>query len=518
MRLLIQWLSTPLRKLWYPRVLCASVLFRIPSLFLGLIFPCAGYAAESAWVFEEVSSTVIDTNPPGQGRMFDFAFIDLNDDHLLDIAINNHDHAKGSPIWLGTQDHRFKFWQNFPDKHVPIAGFYIGETDLDGDGRTDVVYTGNEGGVVFNLNRTGGHKPRYEAIQLKESSPEVSFADFTGDGALEVLVRPGRMYDHSITRVVQTNLHYGSHTVSDFNADGLPDLFSGGERSRRAHWSGPRQLFHNQNGVLKAVGDNSDLVSKSLGGIVRSGDFNHDGHMDIYVFDGKPPDAADTRSGKDGISMKLYLGDGAFGFRDVSTLAGFDASTLRSGYSMVYLADIDNDTHLDIVNEGNYGTQVWRNHGDGSFSMFGKGAIPWAVNAHLRLDDYDMDGRLDVVTAAPGPAWNPRKTTLRLFRNAIQNDNHWLKIILRQQDANTRGIGASVTIFAEGTRTIIGKRVMMCDTVGAHPRLHVGLGRHTRIDIDVRFPHTPGTVRFLDVAADQYLLLRPDGRSETVDP
>ena len=468
------------------------------------------FADEPAWQFTDVTVKVIDQNPPGIGPIFDYALLDINDDNRLDIVVNNHHRSKPAPIWLGTVDHTFKFWQNMPEANMPIAGFFLGEVDLNGDGRTDVVYTGNEGGVVVNLNTSpkGTHKPTYKPIALHQSSYLVAFADFDGDGRLEALVRPGQMLDSTLTKVLQSDLHFGNSTISDFNEDGWPDLFACGLNGRRKHWNGPRRLFKNNQGKLTAVRADSLLVTAHLEGIVRSGDFNNDGHMDLYIFDSKP---TDPREADKNHFMRLYLGNGKFGFTDVTEQAGIAASKVKSGYSMVYLADINNDTHLDIVNQGNYGCQVWKNNGKASFSVVSRDEVPWAVGAHMRLDDYDMDGRLDVITAAAGPGWKDRPTTIRVFRNEINNGHHWLKIQLRQSDSNTMAVGASVTIYKSGTTTILGKRLVISDTTGYHPRLHFGLAKHQRVDVEVRFPASGNIVRFPGVQANRYVVLRPDG-------
>jgi len=467
-------------------------------------------AQETRWQFADVTAKVVDKNPPGIGPIFDYALLDINDDNRLDIVVNNHHRSKPAPIWLGTANHTFKFWQNMPEANMPIAGFFLGEVDLNGDGKTDTVYTGNEGGVVVNLNTSqkGADKPTFQPIALHQSSYLVSFADFDGDGRLEALVRPGQMLDSTLTKVLQSDLHFGNSTISDFNDDGWPDLFASGLNGRRKHWNGPRRLFKNNQGKLTVVSADSPLVTAHLEGIVRSGDFNNDGHMDLYIFDSKPtaPKEADKNH-----FMRLYLGNGKFGFTDVTEQAGISASKVKSGYSMVYLADINNDTHLDIVNQGNYGCQVWRNNGKASFSAVSRDEVPWAVNAHMRLDDYDMDGRLDIVTAATGPGWKDRQSTIRVFRNEIVNGNHWLKIQLRQSDANTMAIGAMVTIYQSGTATILGKRMVRSDTTGYHPRLHFGLAKHERVDVEVRFPTARDIVRFPDVQANRYVVLRPEG-------
>ena len=488
---------------------------QLQLVLLAAVLASAASADEPMWQFTDVTSKVVDRNPPGIGRIFDYAFVDINDDNYLDIVVNNHDHREPAPIWLGTANHTFQFWKDMPGSNTPLAGFFLGEVDLNGDARTDLVYTGNEGGIVVNLNTAsrGAREPTYMPIALQQSSSQVSFADFDGDGGLEVLVRPGKMYDSTLSKVIRSDLHFGTATISDFNSDGWPDLFASGRIGRWKRWNGPRRLFKNNQGKLEAVGQDHSLITEHIAGIVRSGDFNNDGHMDLYIFDSKPTDPKDADNNH---YMRLYLGDGTFGFTDVTDKSGIANSKVKSGYSMVYLADINNDTHLDIVNQGNYGCRVWKNEGGASFSVVPRDEVPWAVNAHMRLDDYDMDGRLDIVTAAAGPAWKDRATTIRVFRNGIDNGHHWLKVQLRQAGGNTMAVGAAVTVFARGTKTILGKRIVLCDTIGYHPRLHFGLAAHDRVDIEVRFPSANKVVRYRNVQADRYVVLQPDGSARDV--
>jgi hypothetical protein len=120
------------------------------------------------------------------------------------------------------------------------------------------------------------------------------------------------------------------------------------------------------------------------------------------------------------------------------------------------------------------------------------------------------------VTAAPGPGWKDRETTIRVFRNVIDNGNHWLKIQLRQPGMNTRAVGASVTLYQPGSNTILGERLLLCDTTGYHPRLHFGLGEHEQVDVEVLFPATKKITRFAGIRANRYVVLRPDGSVKDV--
>lgn len=90
------------------------------SLFLLMcLLASQSGAAPGDWRFEDVTDQVVDTNPPGKGIVFDYTFVDINDDNYLDIVLNNHHQSKPSPIWLGTPDHRFRFWQNLKKERHP---------------------------------------------------------------------------------------------------------------------------------------------------------------------------------------------------------------------------------------------------------------------------------------------------------------------------------------------------------------------------------------------------------------
>ncbi|YCM46738.1 CRTAC1 family protein [Verrucomicrobiaceae bacterium 227] len=475
-------------------------------LFVLATLPPISWAAE--WSFTDVTAEVIDFNPPGIGPIFDYAFVDLNDDHLLDIVLNNHHQSKPSPIWLGTPDHKFKFWGNMPREWLPIAGFHLGEVDHDGDGKTDLICTGNEGGVIINLNRTppGTDKLTYHSVPIHSSSHLVSFADFNGDGSLETLIRPGQIFSEITTDPTSSGLQYGNWTIADFNNDGWPDLFGAGEENRRKNWRGPRKLFKNHQGTLEEIPLPSSLDAPHLGGIPKIADFNQDGNMDLYIFGSTDPSTGEIQP------MKFFLGDGKFGFLDISETTGTSNARLKPGYSHVYLADLDNDSHPDLINQGNYGTAFWRNNGDTTFTLLPKSQTNhWTANAHMRFDDFDMDGRLDIVTSDHGPNWKNRPRSIRVFRNTTENDNHWMKVKLQQPGNNTMAIGAIVSIYDAEKGKLLGKQILSSDTEGSHPRLHFGLGTSTKIHLAITWPTSRETQRFSGVSANQYLLLRPNG-------
>ena len=72
-------------------------------------------------------------------------------------------------------------------------------------------------------------------------------------------------------------------------------------------------------------------------------------------------------------------------------------------------------------------------------------------------------------------------------------------------------VDASVTVYKSGSRTILGKRLLLRDTTGYHSRLHFGLAKHEQVDIEVRFPTKKEIVRVPAVRANRYVVLRPSG-------
>ncbi len=58
--------------------------------------------------------------------------------------------------------------------------------------------------------------------------------------------------------------------------------------------------------------------------------------------------------------------------------------------------------------------------------------------------------------------------------------------------------------------------MLLCDTIGYHPHLHFGLGRHEEVGVEVLFPVTKKITRIAGVEANRYVVLRPDGSVEDV--
>lgn len=126
------------------------------------------------------------------------------------------------------------------------------------------------------------------------------------------------------------------------------------------------------------------------GGGVALGDINNDGLLDIYL-----------SSNLEG--NKLYLNQGDFKFKDITSEAGVKGN--RAWSTGVVMVDINGDNYLDIYvcNSGdiagdNKKNELFINQGDGTFSEEAEkyGLADQGYSTHAVFFDYDKDGDLDV--------------------------------------------------------------------------------------------------------------------------
>ena len=534
-------------------------------LFSVILTPLPALPIESAIRFTDVTDTAgIDfTHTNGASGEFHLpetlgsggAFLDYNNDGYLDLYLVNS--AAPSVLYRNNGDGTFTDVTS--SAGVSNQGSYghgAACGDYDNDGYVDIYVTNFSANRLYHNNGDGTFTDVTAVSGTGDTrwSSSATFFDYDSDGDLDLYVvnyvnykldtsapvcfenptfgttEKVRGYCHpkhfeSASDRLYRNNSDGTFTdasktanirdpssmflgkglgvvAADFNADGNPDIYVANDDT-------PNYLFYNKgNGtfaeiaILTGCAYSADGVAQAGMG-VDVGDYNGDGHLDIFVTNF----SYETNT--------LYRNNGEGTFTDVSYRAKLgEESYLSLGFGTGFF-DADNDSHLDIfVANGHIfpnveqttdvisykqPNQLFRNQGDGTFAE-----VPLeeqhAVNRGTLFGDYDNDGDTDIlVTQLNG------KVTL--LRNENSNRNNWLRLKLIGTRSNRNGIGARVTLKVETESQIREVRTGYSYLSSNDPRLLFGLGKRTVVDrLQIRWQS--GAVQTLEnLAANQELVV-----------
>ncbi|MBZ5580821.1 MAG: CRTAC1 family protein [Acidobacteriia bacterium] len=275
--------------------------------------------------------------------------------------------------------------------------------------------------------------------------------------------------------------------AADFNNDGWPDLYVACD-------STPSFLLRNNHdgtftdiGLEAGVALNEDGMEQAGMGL-GIGDFNLDGHLDIF----KTHFSEDTSI--------LYRNDGHAMFDDVTVVSGLGVETRFTGWG-AGMVDLDNDGYPDLFQvTGSVYPEIearlpqyplktprviFRNLGNGHFEELIETAGPAIAAPHCSrgcaFGDFDNDGDLDalIVNLNEPPS---------LLRNDVDGTNHWLKVKLVGVKSNRSAIGARV-IARYGGKTQAQEVLAQSSFYSVNDsRLHFGLGPAETADLEIHWP------------------------------
>lgn len=370
--------------------------------------------------------------------------------------------------------------------------------DFDNDGWVD-LYVANY--VDFRIEKNlycGEPKPGYRTYchpDNFQALPDVLYRNL-GDGTFKDVTREAGLY---------TAEGKGLGVVwTDYDGDGDVDLYVANDAT-------PNFLFRNRGdgtfeNVTWAAGvgfSEEGLPEAGMG--VDAGDFNRDGRMDLFVVNL----SHETNS--------LYENRGESGFLDRTFESGLgQPSLLALGFGTGFL-DFDNDGDLDIfVNNGHlldnihlYSDSVtyaetnmlFENLGGGRFldvaGKMGEAFRAPGVGRGSAAGDWDDDGDLDLVVTHSG-------RPVRLLRNDLRNENHWVGLRLEGTRSNRSAIGARVGVEAGGV--ILWDEVRSASSYLSQNdlRMHVGVGAEIQVtNVLVRWPGGL-TETWRDLPVDRY--------------
>ncbi|CAN8073649.1 unnamed protein product [Agarophyton chilense] len=226
------------------------------------------------------------------------------------------------------------------------------------------------------------------------------------------------------------------------------------------------------------------------GGMKRKGvvsvaeiDFDNDGDFDLYV--------ARTKSGdlswQSGSVFEDYLLENRNGvYYDVSDLANIPRKTTPRG---VTVGDFNNDGWMDLyVTQYREADNVLLNNGDGTFtSVSGLTFRPSNVRGdHAVAVDYDLDGRVDVISGQGDQIRESLGGSFRIFQNLLPRNtgNYLLVRVGNAWDRSCTPLHAVVAV--EAGSFFLKRRVGTAGSAVSQSYLetvHFGLGSVARIDV-----------------------------------
>ena len=477
--------------------------------------------------------------------------VDVNADGLIDIYL----------CYSGAMPEPKRANQLFINKGTGKNGIPVFEEQASAYGLASTGFSNQS--YFFDYDKDGdldmlllNHNPKNLPILNVEATAKLFKEDSPDKGLRLFKQTNGKFEDVTVKAGINgSELSYGLGIgLSDFNEDGYPDFYVSND------YAVPDFLYiNNGNGTFSnklenAIGHTSQF---SMGNDVA--DINNDGLPDIFTLDMLPEDnhrqklllAPDNypkfnlnvRSGFYYQYMRnmLQLNNGNNTFSETGQLEGIS----NTDWSWAPLfADYDNDgwkdlyitngyyrdyTNLDFINymnsyveakgrlqredvmeiikqmpSSNVVNYMFRNkQGNG----FVNTVADWGMNQHSNSNgavyaDLDNDGDLDIVV-------NNINLPAFLYKNESEKfaKNNYLNISLTGLAGNTKGIGAIVTTYVNGSI----QRVEQYPTKGylssVSSVLHFGLGNATEIDSLVIRWASGKAQRLTGVKANQLLKL-----------
>ncbi|MFO1031444.1 MAG: CRTAC1 family protein [Planctomycetota bacterium] len=419
------------------------------------------------------------------------------------------------------------------------SGIDIFQTDHDNDGDLDVFVC--RGAWLYD----GGRHPN----SLLENQGDGTFVDVTFAAGLGAV-------------------HYPTSTCDwyDFDNDGDLDVYVGNETSTKI--KAPCQLFRNEgDGTFFDIAERAGVQNLGYTKGVTFGDYDRDGHVDLYVSNLHEPNRLYHNNGNgrftdladrfgmqhpiesfgawfwdydnDGCldlfcaayctgigdmtahwlgvprphpeTMRLWRGDGKGSFTDVTQATGLALPALPMGANY---GDLDNDGFLDFyLGTGDpyyYSLMpnlLFHNQGGKAFAdvTMASGTGHLQKGHGTCFADLDDDGDLDLYSIQGG-AYPGDAAHNVLFQNPGFG-NHWLCVQLVGTHSNRASIGAhlAAVIDEAGTVRTVHRDVGSGGCFGANPlRQHLGLGKAAVVKtLTITWPRDQKQVVLKDVPVDR---------------
>jgi enediyne biosynthesis protein E4 len=365
-----------------------------------------------------------------------------------------------------------------------VIAFGLGVTvgDIDQDGWMDIYVSNDffERDYIYLNNQDGTFKENLTSMMrsISAASMGADMADINNDHYPEIF---------ATDMVPEHNDRLKTKTTFD-NWDGYKSNVENGY-----HHQFTRNMLqlNNTDGTFSEIGrlTGVNATDWSWGALIM--DLDNDGLKDLFVANGIYKDLTDQD----------YLQ--YFSNRDM-------VMSIITGNKVDYKKLIDAIPSVKIP------SYAFKNYGDYSFRNV---ATQWGLadpsfSNGSAYGDLDNDGDLDLVV-------NNVNMPMFIYRNETSKmlpDNHYLKVILKGEGANTAAIGTKITVRHNGKTIYLEQMPMRGYLSTSDSRPNLGLGPLTVIDsLIVQWPDGRSTI-LEDVKADQVLTLyQKDAGSTTLN-
>jgi len=382
--------------------------------------------------------------------------------------------------------------------------------DYDNDGDKDLFMASR--GEVNRLYRNDGHLAFTDVTAAAGLSTErfltygASFGDFDRDGWLDLYIgkRTGIPADN--THLLYHNQADGTfrevafsrgaqdpakipfcHAFFDYNNDMWPDLYTANDR-----FSGNTLLRNNQDGTFTDISESSATGIAMNAMSVTIGDYNNDGHFDIY--------ATNTAGGN-----VLLRNNGEESFSELAGPSGVGFYSI--GWGALFL-DSDNKGREDLYVSGmEVGSDInssafYYNMGDESFSALSAGFVGDTVQSFSNaLGDFNKDGKIDLMVINSSPFQS------QLWENQTVSSHGYISIELEGVLSNRDAIGSRIDVYSDGQRQ---SRFTQCGTsfLGQNSERNIiGIGLAERVDSILVYWPTGHVDRLKEVMAGEEIKL-----------
>ncbi len=502
------------------------------------------------------------------------AFLDYDNDGWLDIFVPCG--IRVGEIIPGTTNRLYKnnrdgtFTDVTEQAGLVRTGWASGVTvgDYNNDGFEDIFITYYGQNVLYRNNGNGTFTDVTEHAGLKSPDPGFmgsgcTFLDFDRDGNLDLFVanyvnidlaslpKPGEtpaciyrevavncgprglpfarnfLYKNQgdgtfreVTQNLGINTAEPAYSMTsiaaDFDEDGWTDLYVASDSTSSLLFMNQHGAGFKEEGIVRGVSLSDDgQVQAGMG--VAVGDFNLDGHLDIF----KTHFQEDTNG--------LYQNDGTGNFTDVTRAAGLAVETRFICWGAGF-ADLDNNGWPDlVVVTGSIYPEVearwrqyplhtprlvFRNLGNGKFEELIDEAGPGFTAAHCSrgcaFGDFDNDGDVDIVVINLNEPPS-------LLRNDLKGGGNWLKVKLIGTKSNRSAIGSRVIAHYSGkshAQAVLGQSSFYSVN---DRRLHFGLGPANEADLEIHWTNG-STEKYSKVNSNQLVVIREGHGIECAGP